>query len=184
MMRDWLDLARESVLNPRLGAARLMLMPLPDAALPLTLALLAVLNGIVYGLILSPVVVLSPVLLALISGAIIWLSAWLLTLVGARLGGHGQFPALLRMVLWLQAIRLVAQVALVLLSALVPPLAPMVGMAAGVWGLYMMVCFVTEAHGFPTRWKAVAALAAVFVLTLVLASLLVAMIGEPAGLAD
>ncbi|WP_010138270.1 YIP1 family protein [Oceanicola sp. S124] len=180
MMRDWLDLARESVLNPRIGAARLLALSLPEAVAPLMLALLAVLNGIVYGLILSSVVALSPVLLALFSGAIIWLSAWLLSVVGQRLGGQGQWPELLRAVLWLQMLRLVAQVVLVLLSVLLPPLAGFAGMAAGVWGLYMMVCFVTEAHGFATRWKAVAALAAVFVLTLVFATLVVAVIGEPA----
>lgn len=183
-MREWLDLARESVVNPRTGAVRLVATPVPDQVPTLVLALVSVLNGLIYGLILSPVLAMSPIVLALVSGGVIWASAWLLSVIGAQLGGQGSVSVLLRVVLWLQLIRLAAQFLLLVVGFVIPALAPMLSMVAGVWMLYMAVCFVSEAHGFGTRWKAVALLGAVFVVTLVLASLLVASFGEPALLME
>lgn len=183
-MREWFNLARESLLDPRSGALRLLAAEIPAQVPMLVLALVSVMNGLVYGLILSPVLALSPILLALVSGGVIWVSAWLLSVIGAQLGGHAGVSVMLRVVLWLQLIRLAVQIALVVIGFAIPPLAPIVSMVAGIWMLYMAVCFIAAAHGFETRWKAVALLAAVFVLTLVLASLLVASVGEPAFLMD
>ncbi|PJE25836.1 hypothetical protein SAMN06297129_2369 [Pseudooceanicola antarcticus] len=177
-MREWFNLARESLLDPRSGALRLLAAEIPAQVPMLVLALVSVMNGLVYGLILSPI------LLALVSGGVIWVSAWLLSVIGAQLGGHAGVSVMLRVVLWLQLIRLAVQIALVVIGFAIPPLAPIVSMVAGIWMLYMAVCFIAAAHGFETRWKAVALLAAVFVLTLVLASLLVASVGEPAFLMD
>lgn len=171
MMQDWVELARDSVLDPRGAAARLQKVDLPDGVPMMMLALLAVLNGMLYSLLLHGIVPLAPVLMAVLSGGIIWVSAWLLQVVGAQFGGVGTLPRLLRVVLWLQAIRLVAQAALLLVSTAVPVLGPFLGMIAGVWGIYMTICFVAEAHRFATRWKAVWVLGVVFVVTLVVTSL-------------
>lgn len=180
MMKDWLELMRISVIDPRRGAAELMASPWPEAATPVLLALMAVLNGILYTLILPPGMVFSPIAMAVVAGGIIWLSAWLLTKVGQYMGGGGTLPALLRMVLFLQVIRIFAQVALLVLSVLVPPIAAIVSLAAGIWGIFMMVCFLTEAHGFDNRLKALGTLGVVFVATIVAASVLLSLVGGAA----
>ena len=96
------------------------------------------------------------------------------------MGGGGTLPALLRMVLFLQVIRIFAQVALLVLSVLVPPIAAIVSLAAGIWGIFMMVCFLTEAHGFDNRLKALGTLGVVFVATIVAASVLLSLVGGAA----
>lgn len=179
-MKDWLELMRLSVIDPRRGAAEVMAAPFPEAAGPLLLALLAVLNGILYTLILPPGMVFSPIAMAVVAGVVIWLSAWLFARVGQFMGGQGDLPRLLRVVLFLQALRLIAQAALLVLGALVPPLAGMASLVAGVWGIYMMVCFLAEAHGFDNRLKALGTLGAVFVVVIVAASVLMSMVGGAA----
>lgn len=180
MIKPWVELAKISIVDPRRGAALVLAEPLPQAAVPLLLVLLACLNGMLYTLLLPPTLAMSPIAMAVVSGAIIWVSAWLLTKVGGMMGGQGSLPRVLQAVLFLQCIRLAAQVALLLLSILLPPVAGMVSMVAGIWGIYMMVCFLAEAHHFDNRLKALGALGAVFVVTLVVLSVLLTLLGGEA----
>jgi hypothetical protein len=60
---------------------------------------------------------------------------------------------------------------------IVPGLAWIVGMAAGIWGIYMMICFVAAAHGFDTRLKAVGVVGVTFVSAVLLLSVLLSAMG-------
>ncbi|WP_193082476.1 YIP1 family protein [Pseudooceanicola spongiae] len=181
MTSSWLDLARQSILNPMAAAPLLVSTPLNPAVVPLTLALVAVLNGLLYGILL-PVDFFSggfasPIVLATLVGGVVWGSAAILAAVGRMFGGHGTTTTLLRVTLWLQILRLTAQVVLSVVGMIVPGLAWMVGMAAGIWGIYMMICFVAAAHGFDTRLKAVGVVGVTFVSAVLLLSVLLSAMG-------
>lgn len=181
MTNSWVDLARQSIVDPRAAAPILVGIPLERSVVPMALALIAALNGILYGLLLPasffPGGMSAPIVLALVVGAVIWLSAWIMTFVGRMFGGEGRIEGLLRVALWLQVLRLVAQVVLSVVGLAVPSVAWMLGMAAGIWGLYMMVCFVAAAHGFESRLKAVGVMAVTFFAAVLALSVLLSALG-------
>ncbi|WP_158585570.1 YIP1 family protein [Pseudooceanicola sediminis] len=181
MTSSWFDLARQSILNPQAAAPLLVATSLNPAVVPLTLALVAVLNGLLYGLLLPvdffPGGFASPIVLAALVGAVVWGSAAILAVVGRMFGGTGTTTTLLRVTLWLQILRLAAQVVLSVVGMLVPALAWLIGMAAGIWGIYMMISFVAAAHGFETRLKAVGVVGVTFVSAVLVLSVLLSAMG-------
>lgn len=177
----WLDLAWQSVIDPRAAAPVVVRVSMDPAALPLALALVSVLNGILYSLVLPagflPPMLSGPVALALMMAVVMVAGGGLITGLGHLFGGTGGFPVILRVLLWVQLIRLAAQVVVSAVEMISPMLALFGGTAAGVWGIYMTVCLVTEAHGFDARVKALAVLALAFVAGVLVLSILLSMAG-------
>ncbi|KPA22537.1 Yip1 domain protein [Shimia sp. SK013] len=75
--------------------------------------------------------------------------------VGHSLGGRASFDTILLMVGWLQYMRLAVQVASLVLMILSPSLAQMFVMAAGLYGVWILLNYLKEAHGFETFGKAI-----------------------------
>lgn len=169
-------LLRRTLFEPQTAAAELIALRLPSAVLWQALALMSVLNAMVYalGLILSPpvpgggtngdtgfegealpmLVAPDPLLFAVALFVTLALSVLALHRVGRRLGGTSGFEALLVLLSWMQVLRLGVQVVVLVLGVLAPGLASIAMLVAAGWGLYILTGFVQTAHGFDNGLKA------------------------------
>ncbi len=166
------DLARQTLFSPRAAADRIMALWLPRNWLWMALALMSVLNGIVYSLSMHmgaepdpeavqmiPPAFQSPALFTLFLFGALVITVLTLTWVGRSLGGSGQVPQILALLTWLQVLRLAVQLALLVLVVALPFAALALVMVASVWGLIILVTFIDRAHGFNNIFKSVAVLA-------------------------
>ena len=166
------DLFVQTLFSPRAAADRIMALWLPRNWLWMALALMSVLNGIVYSLSLHmgadpdpqtvqmiPPAFQSPALFTLFLFGALVITVLALTWVGRSLGGAGQVPQVLALIVWLQVLRLGVQLALVVLMFALPLGGLALVMVASVWGLIILVVFIDRAHGFNNIFKSIAVLA-------------------------
>ena len=155
---DWRQLVSDSLVRPRAAARAVIALGLPpsltvQAALAVTSAAV-VLSFLVVRLApgevdqVSAAISTNPLIGAAIQFAAILVVAFLTARIGALFGGKGSLGAALALVVWLNAMLLVIQIAQLALMLLVPPLAAFVAIFAVVWALWAFSNFVTELHGF------------------------------------
>ncbi|OWU83556.1 hypothetical protein ATO6_16885 [Oceanicola sp. 22II-s10i] len=184
--RPWLrDMALRSLTEPRAAAAELLSLSIPRDVLWTWLALLSVLNGVLYWStlpaqvevgVMVPAFMHSPILLTLGLAGLMILMTQFLVLAGRVLGGSGDFFRMLQITCWLQSLRLVFQMAVVIVTTIAPGIGAIMAVVGGIWGIFVLVNFLTEAHRFGTPLKAVATmvfamLASAFALSFILAIL-------------
>lgn len=170
------DLVRKTLFQPNEAARELIEMRLPRQGLWMALALLSILNSIVYSLSLQlnpptdPSVALmppafhSPILFALFLFGALAITVIALHYVGQGLGGApGSMDDILVLLTWLQVLRLLVQVGVLLLVLVAPVLGALAVIVAAVWGIYILISFVDAAHRFGNMFKA----AGVIILSLV-----------------
>jgi len=151
----------QTLFRPREAARVLISMRLPGHWLWTALALMAVLNAIVYSVSLTvagpgdpnapmmmPAAFHAPVLFALLLFLALVLTVLSLFWVGRKFGGRAAIEDILVLITWLQVLRLMLQVGVTILVLAMPALAMIVIMVASIWGIYILVGFVAEAHGF------------------------------------
>ncbi|MBS0123970.1 YIP1 family protein [Thetidibacter halocola] len=160
-LQGFLSLAVQSVTAPRQVARLLLSIDLSREALRTAFALVIVLNAIVYALsqILSggavPVLLASPVVFMVLQGATLAGTIAAIAAIGRGLGGAGRIEDIALMMIWLQALRLLAQLAILLVLPLSPALgSALVGLAT-VLGIWIAAHFIDEAHGFDNMWRAI-----------------------------
>ena len=178
-------LAGETVVTPSSGARRVVAYAAPTGLLWQALAVVAVLHGIYYGLLLpgaarsglvSPALANAPLIVAACIFAFFALMVLLLAQAGRFLGGAADVPAMLKVTIWLQALRLLAQIAISAVS-IISPLIGWLGMlVVGIWGLWVLLSFIATAHGFEII-KAVGALVMAFIVLIFVMSILTAIAG-------
>lgn len=148
--------------NPQEAAHRVMRYPAPMQARWLGLLLSAVVSALlihltfalqdpeaqaVFGPLMS-----SPVRTTVLQWLMLVVATVLITLVGRWRGGRGAFPEALSLVVWLQTILMVVQVAQLLLFVTLPPLADLLGLASMVLFLWLLTQFTCALHGFGQPW--------------------------------
>lgn len=177
-----LSLAAQTVVSPR-DVARLLLSIRPGTeALWTAFALVVVLNTLVFSAshLLAPVpvpgVLANPAVFAAMQAAVLASTIAALTWVGGLFGGTARLRDMALLLIWMQALRVLAQALMALVLPL--PLAPVLGtgvfMAITGLGLWILLNFIDEAHGLGSLLKAGAVaglglLAMAFALSIVLA---------------
>ncbi|WP_425098552.1 YIP1 family protein [Tropicibacter sp. S64] len=155
----------ETIASPR-GVARLLLsLRLPREAVVLGFVLTLVLNALLYsislmmatdvpvaGLLASPVALMGMRAIALL----ILMASF--TYVGRLFGGRARFSEVMLLMVWLQVLGVLAQVALTLLSPVAANLAALLAFAASALGAWITSGFLDEAHDFNNAIKAVSVL--------------------------
>jgi len=97
----------------------------------------------------------APILFALFLFGALAITVIALYYVGLGLnGGAESMDDLLVLITWLQVLRLLVQLAVLVLALAAPVLAALVVMVAAVWGAYILVGFVDAAHRFGNMFKA------------------------------
>jgi hypothetical protein len=184
------SLVRQTVFEPRDAARRILSLGLPAREGWLALALMAALNTLVYSLAIrlnppaDPAMAgmmgpayQAPLVFAAILFAGLALAALAFTHAGRALGGEATLGGMLSLMAWMQVMRLLVQLALVVLAMASPALAGIVVMVAALWGLWILLAFMAEAHGYASLWRAAGALVIAFAGIVFGLSLLLSLVG-------
>ena len=167
-----IQLAQTTLRSPRAAARMIAALPLGREVIWTSLALVAALNALVISamFVIAPPAMALPsyfqsplVLFALLAGLMV-LYVHALSWVGRALGGQGAAAPLLAAVVWLQALRLCAQLGILLLTL-------------AVWGLWILLNFVAELLHLPGLFHAAAVLAGAALGVLLGLGLLLSLIG-------
>ena len=184
------DLLRQTLTAPREAAARIIGLDLPRDWLWTALLLMGVLNGLVYSVVLQiggpqegaappmmPAVLQSPLIFTVFLIGALTLTVFSLSLAGRFMGGVAETVHILALITWLQLLRLLVQVALVVLMLALPLLGVLLVLVASVWGIVILVAFMDEAHQFENMFKAVGAIIFGFIVVLIGLSAIFALFG-------
>ncbi len=167
-LNGFLTLALQSVTAPRDVARLLLSTRLSAEALATAFALVVVLNAIVFsasGILMPDAagmsgILGSPVGFMAMQGTTLAVVIVLLTWTGRAFGGRGGYADVAVLMIWLQALRVLAQAGILVIllgSAVLGGLAVMAVTALGVW---IAVHFIDEAHELGSLLKAVLVLVA------------------------
>ncbi|WP_128516851.1 YIP1 family protein [Tabrizicola thermarum] len=154
-------LARLSLQDPRAATRALLAEAVPLPARTAGLLLVAVLSAVLASvqIRLSPqeldpisaAMLASPFRAAVVQWAFLALSVVLIHRVGRAFGGTGSFPDALLIVVWLQCLTLVLQLAQLVVNVISPALAGLIGLGGFALFLWLMASFIAELHGFRSR---------------------------------
>lgn len=161
-LEGFLRLAWQTVLAPREVARLLLSLRLGHEALLLALALVLVLNTLIFtaSLQISPPdealtpLLGNPVIFMLLMGGTLGVTAIAITWTGRALGGVARIEDIGLLLIWLQALRMLVQLAVVALALVSESLAGLLVVGAAVLGVWILVQFIDEAHGFAALGKA------------------------------
>lgn len=182
---DLRQLAILSIKDPAAAARLLTSIPVPREALWTGLALVAVLNALLFAL--SNVLVPTPtpmpgmlavplVYCALVAGGLV-LTIYALFWIGRAMGGQGTLDEMMVVIIWLQALRIVAQIAVLLLLVTIPSLSVLLVFAVSLYGLYMLLHFINQAHQLDSMGRSAAVLIAALLAIVLGLSLLISLFG-------
>ena len=156
-----ISLAQLSLQDPRAATRALLAEGIPFPARTAGLLLVAVLSALLASLQirlspqdLDPMTTMmlgSPFRAAVVQWAFLALTVVLIHRVGRAFGGIGSFADALLVVVWLQCLTLVLQLAQLVVNMISPVLAGVIGLGGFVLFLWLMTAFITELHGFRSR---------------------------------
>ncbi len=166
---DLRELVLESVQSPRTAARRVIDLDLPRTAIWSLLALAAALNAIlatVSQAIFPPTIPLPTLMTAPLSlffvlagGLVVMVHA--LVWAGRAMGGETTLEHMGSAIAWLQMLRVLAQAVVLVLSFIHPALGGLFALAVMIWGIWMLINFVTEALSFASAFQGFGVLVAV-----------------------
>jgi len=159
------NLAIETVQSPRTAAQKIMSLHLSRDVLWSALALVAVINSIIYSLSLFtgdasllPPLFRNPVMFFVVITGLLVVSIHAFYWTGLAMGGQGDLGDVLALLVWLQGLRAVAQAVMFVLVLVAPALAALFSLVVGVLGLWITVNFIAEALRLPNAWHGLAVL--------------------------
>ncbi|HSG53827.1 MAG TPA: YIP1 family protein, partial [Paracoccaceae bacterium] len=105
---------------------------------------------------------------------------------GRAMGGHGDLGDLLKLMVWLQGLRAIAQAVLFVLMLVAPLLGNLFSLAVGILGLWITVHFITVALNLGSVWRGfgvmlVAGIGLVFGIVFLIGLIGLTAIGVPAN---
>ena len=163
---DVLPLIKTTLRDPQEAARLIGKLSLDRDALWTALALVAAINTLVISVLmfitgqdsmLPGYFGMPLVLFVLIAGVlVVYVQAIFWT--GKALGGQGDLGHLLALVVWLQALRAGAQLIVFVIAGLFPALSLLLSLVIGVWGLWILLHFITAALSLPTLLHALGTL--------------------------
>lgn len=105
-----------------------------------------------------PAIVFSPLFAFLFLAGALVITVHVLYWLGTAIGGTGSLDDMLAVLVWLQSLRVLAQIILLVLMLAVPSLAGIFGLAVAIISLWILVHFVNEATGLGSLFKTVGVL--------------------------
>jgi hypothetical protein len=187
-----LNLARDSVTDPRGAARQIMSLGLPVQVGWMALVLMAVGSAVLthLSMALAPPaaqemfgnVMASPIRTAILQGVVMVVSVHLIHRIGRARGGVGGLADTVLLVAWVQFVLLLVQLVQMVAQVLVPPLADMLGIVGLAIFFWLLSNFVAELHGFVSTGKTFLGILAVMILAgFALAIVLAVLFGPGAG---
>ena len=184
---NWHKLAVLSVKDPKQAAVILMGLRLEPGILWNALLLVALVNTFLFVFSVEflglqspyPVFFSAPFINFAIMVAGLALMVFSLVFTGRIMGGKGSFHDVLVLVIWVQIIQAIIQIAAYIALLIVPLLANILTMAGGLIGLYMLVHFVNESHKFNSLGKSAVVLVGALLGVVIGLSIIAIMVGGP-----
>ncbi|MFD2739256.1 YIP1 family protein [Sulfitobacter aestuarii] len=159
-------LVQATLFTPRQAAAVILAYRPGRDVLWTALALVAALNTLILVLLLAaspPQMALpgyfeAPLALFFLLTGLLVIYVYALYWAGWALGGQGDIDTVLMLVIWLQSLRAAAQLAILLIALLLPPLGMILSLMVAVWGVWILLNFIVTALQLPTLFHAIATL--------------------------
>ena len=187
---DFQTLVVDTVRTPSEAAARVLSFELPRQWLWMALALMSVLNSIVYSVSIRisppsdpmvmemiPPAFQSPVLFTIFLFGVLVISTFVMQWIGQAMGGKGSLTDILLVVTWLQVVRLILQAAVLVLSLVSPFLGGLLALIGSIWGIFILASFLDVAHRFDNIAKAVGVMVLALLAMLIGLSVIITVIG-------
>ncbi len=181
------DLMARTLRDPKAGMRAVLDLGLDDRTRWLALVLIAVVTTILSSLILqlsgtampeAGIYPTSPFATAVAQVVILGVGAMLIHWLGRAAGGRGRLGDAVLVVVWLQVFLIALQLLQIVAALVLPFLAPVVFLAAIAAFFWLLTQFVAEAHGFRSLLLVfLAILAALILLSILLAPVLMPMLG-------
>lgn len=157
-LANLLGMVRDTLREPRAGAARIMALNVPSAAGWTALLLMAVGSTLLthLSIALMPAsaqdylgpAMSSPIRTAIIQWVVMLVSVHAAYRIGRWRGGDGSLSDTVALMAWLQFILLCVQVLQLVAQVIVPPLSNWLGIAGLLLFFWLLTNFVAELHGF------------------------------------
>lgn len=185
MTLTWRDLFMTTLRNPA-GAAQIVLSTnVSRTDIYLALIAGAALNTVLMGMTLLlfplpeawPGFISHPLSYFVIASGGLILFAHLLTWSGRGMGGVGTLDDMLKLMIWLQFVRIALQLVGLVITIALPPLGGLYSLAVTGVSLWIVLNFIQVGHGLETLGKALVVLFITFVGLIVGLSLLLALLG-------
>lgn len=159
-------LVQSTLRTPRNAAEQIIGWQLSRDVLWTALALVAILNTFVIVLLMQiaqpsmpmPSYFSSPLALYVLLAGVLVIYVHAIYWAGLAIGGQGALGDVLALVVWLQVLRALAQVGVLVLTILVPSLALVLSLIIGIWGFWILLNFITTAMNLQTVGHALAVL--------------------------
>ncbi len=162
----FLPLVQLTLRNPREAAAHIINWHLGRDVLWTALALVAVLNTFVLVLLIQmaqpdmplPSYFRTPLVLYVLLAGILVIYVHTIYWAGLAIGGQGALADVLALVVWLQVLRALSQVGVLVLTLLVPQIAVLLSLVIAGWGLWILLNFISTALNLPSIGHAIVVL--------------------------
>lgn len=185
MTRALGPLIQTSLRTPRIAADLIMAMELKRDVLWTALALVAVINTFMLYFMVQinetplplPGYFERPMILFFLNAGLMVVYIHAMFWAGLAIGGQGRLMDVLAVVVWFQALWLMAQVATVLISLAVPGLGALASLGVAVWGFWIFLNFLAAALNLTSPWHGLAVLLVSFVGLVVGLGIVMALIG-------
>ncbi len=191
---NWSELVVESLRAPGEAARSLLAMGLGRDALYTALfavsaanALLAAIPSIIAPDTLPfPGILGNPLVLFLLVAGILVVSVNIFYWAGRALGGEAAFEDVMAVLVWLQALRALAQIIILVVGLIAPAMAALMALVVMVYGIYILLHFLNVAFRYGSLMRAAALLVAVIIgmvfgMTILLSLIGVSNLGLPAN---
>ncbi|MEL6683419.1 MAG: YIP1 family protein [Pseudomonadota bacterium] len=185
--QTWMRTVWDSVTQPAEMAAQVLNMRIARDALWTALALVAVLNVLLLGLlqVASPaqiaaqdqVVTLSPFAYLAIIGSFLTFMVFMLVHAGRMMGGEGTVEGTLTLIVWFQAVSLTLEAIQIILVLFSPAIAAMFGLVSVGAIVWVFVNLVNVLHGFANLGKAIVVIVMALIGTVLGTGLVMGMLG-------
>ncbi len=185
-LNDLSTLAMDTLRDPRTTAGRLIAQDVGMPALWLALVLAAVLNALLVGVNMElfptasfplPPIFLNPLVYAAVMAAGLAFSIFVLTWVGGKMGGQARLQEVAVVLIWLQYLRLAAQVLLLVMTLLIPVLAVIATFAIALYSFFLLLTFLDVAHRFGSLGKSALVIVFSFLGVIFALSMLLTLLG-------
>ncbi|MAM24564.1 MAG: YIP1 family protein [Rhodobacteraceae bacterium] len=163
---DVMPLIVTTLRDPKEAARLIGTLNLNRDVLWTALALVAAINTLVISVLMSfagqgvqlPGYFNMPLVLFVLIAGVLVVYVQAIFWAGRALGGQGDLGHLLALVIWLQTLRAGAQLIVFALAGLFPGLSLLMSVLIGVWGLWILLHFITAALGLPSLLHALGTL--------------------------
>jgi hypothetical protein len=160
--RDYVaKLIKRTLVDPRGAAKQIIELNIPKPALWNAVFLVVIMSVLLtYGTLIiagqeTGILELagSPIIFVFYMVAQLVLLVFAMFWVGKALGGTGALDEILVLIVWLQTLWLLAQIVQTVVLVFAPNASTFIGFASIIYGIWIMINFISESHGFPSWVK-------------------------------